>query len=231
MTMHDAHGRRPDTSSAATALSPTPRTTLRRNRARAQADRAALTDVLDAARICHLGVVVQGSPLVVPTAFAYDLDGPDAEGTLYLHGSVAATTLGAPGDVCVSITVLDGLVLARSAFHHSMNYRSAVVRGTPRVVDDEDERAVALDLIVNKLVPGRTDVVRANTRKELSATRVVALPLYEASVKARSGGPNDDEGDIDAGGVWAGVLPLTTQVGVPVPAADLDQIGAASSPM
>jgi hypothetical protein len=112
-----------------------------------------------------------------------------------------------------------------------MNYRSAVVRGTPRVVDDEGERAVALDLIVNKLVPGRTDVVRANTRKELAATRVVALPLYEASVKARSGGPNDDEGDIAAGGVWAGVLPLTTQVGEPVPAPDLDEIGAASPPM
>lgn len=211
-------------------LSPTARTTLRRNRVRAQLGRSELVDVLAAARLCHLGVIVDGAPLVVPTAFAYDLDGPDREGTLYLHGSVAATTLGVVGEVCVTVTVLDGLVLARSAFHHSMNYRSAVVRGTPRVVEDEEERAVALDLIVNKLVPGRTEVVRANTRKELAATRVVAVPLYEASVKARTGGPVDDDVDVVAGGVWAGVLPISEHLGAAVPAPDLDRAGANAGP-
>ncbi|MGN7132311.1 pyridoxamine 5'-phosphate oxidase family protein [Rhodococcoides corynebacterioides] len=215
-----------DLATTATSLSPTERTTLRRNRARAESARSALVDVLGAARICHLGVTVHGAPLVLPTAFAYDLDGPDRDGTLYLHGSVAAASLGAEGDVCVTVTVVDGLVLARSAFHHSMNYRSAVVRGRPRVVVDAAERDAALALIVDKVVPARSAVLRPNTRKELSATRVVAVPLYEASVKTRAGGPVDDDVDIAAGGVWAGVLPVTEHIGAPVPASDLDPAGA-----
>lgn len=166
--------------------------------------------MLASARVCHLGVVVDGTVRVLPTAFGVDFDGPDVGGTLYLHGSVAARSLvQAPtGDICVTITVVDGLVLARSAFHHSMNYRSAVVLGRPRVVDDNDERARALDAIVDQVVEARSSHLRPNTRKELAATVVLALPLHEASVKSRTGEPADDVSDVEAGGVWAGVVPV-----------------------
>lgn len=206
-------------------LSPTDRTTLRRGKARAAADRVALVDVLDAARVCHLGVVVDGSPRVVPTTYAYDLEGPDRGGTLYLHGSVAARSLHVDGELCVTITVLDALVLARSAFHHSMNYRSAMILGVPRMVDDAAERDHALVSIVDRLVPGRAGSLRKNTRKELTATSVVALPLWEASVKSRSGGPVDDPDDIERGGVWAGLVPLREAVGDAVAVPDLDVQG------
>ncbi|MGA9871908.1 MAG: pyridoxamine 5'-phosphate oxidase family protein [Rhodococcus sp. (in: high G+C Gram-positive bacteria)] len=205
-------------------LSPTPRSTIRRGRRRAQTDRRGLADVLSVAKLCHLGVNVDGSVRVVPTAFGVDYDGPDRGGTLYLHGSVAARSLvQAPGtEICVTVTVLDGLVLARSAFNHSMNYRSAVVLGTPRVVTSEDERVRALDAIVDQVVEGRSEHLRPHTAKELAATVVLALPLYEASVKARYGDPSDDAGDIDAGGVWAGVVPVRRVLGKPIPTSDLD---------
>lgn len=201
-----------------TDLSPTPRTRVIRNRERAATDRAALYDVLDDGLIAHLGVVVDDTPRVLPTAFAYDPDGPDRDGTLYFHGSVAARSLVTAPElsVCVTITLVDGLVLARSGFHHSMNYRSAVIIGRPRPVDDAAERDRALDLIVNRLVPGRAATLRPHTRKDLAATTVLALPLHEASVKARAGGPKDDQADIDAGDTWAGVVPLTTVRGAPV---------------
>ena len=136
-------------------------------------------------------------------------------------GTAQRTILSTPDEVSVStevegtstVTVVDGLVLARSAFHHSMNYRSAVIVGRPRRVEDEDERARALDAIVDQVVPGRSTHLRAHTRKELAATSVLALPLYEASVKARTGGPIDDEADIAAGDVWAGVIPTGEYVG------------------
>jgi len=190
-------------------LSPTPRTTLNRRRDRASADRQDLYAVLDAAIICHFGVLIDGAPMVLPTAFGYDPDGPDVGGTLYLHGSVASQSLlAAPqADVCVSFTVLDGLVLARSAFHHSMNYRSAVVIGRARGLDDPDEKAHSLNLIVDHAVPGRAATMRPHTRKELAATSVLALALAEASVKVRSGDPIDDQADLDNGG-WAGVIGL-----------------------
>ncbi len=190
-------------------LSSTPRTTVNRGQARARADRQDLYDVLDAALICHLGVLVDGVPMVLPTAFGIDLDGPDEGGTLYLHGSVASRSLRAAPelDICVTLTVLDGLVLARSAFHHSMNYRSALVIGRPRAVDDAGERLRALNLIVDHVVPGRAATLRPHTRKELAATVVIALGLAEASVKVRSGDPVDDESDIANGG-WAGVMGL-----------------------
>lgn len=202
-------------------LSSTPRTSVNRHRDRASNDRRDLFRVLDAALICHLGVLVDGAPMVLPTAFGFDPDGLDEGGTLYLHGSVASQSLrSAPQQsICVSVTVLDGLVLARSAFHHSMNYRSAVVYGVPRVVDDPDEKARALDLVVDHTVPGRAATMRAHSRKELAATTVLALGLSEASVKARSGGPVDDEADI-ADGCWAGVLPLRLAAGQPIAAAD-----------
>lgn len=165
--------------------------------------------VLDSALICHLGVNVNGHTRVVPTVFATDPTGPDEGGTLYVHGSVAATSLRAAPeqDVCVTCTHLDGLVLARSAFHHSMNYRSAVIIGRGRLVRDDAEKQRALDLIVDHVVPGRSGTLRASTRKELAATAVIAVPLHEASVKTRAGDPVDDEADV-AAGVWAGVLPL-----------------------
>ncbi|MBA2774697.1 MAG: pyridoxamine 5'-phosphate oxidase family protein [Nocardioidaceae bacterium] len=203
------------------ALSPTPRTRLRRHPDRTQHDRAALLDVLDQGLICHLGVVIDGAPVVLPTVYAVDVDGPDRDGTLYLHGSVASRSLatGQAGDICVTVTHVDGLVLARSGFHHSMNYRSAVILGRGRLVDDPDERAHALDLVVDHVVPGRASTLRDHTRKELAATAVVALPLHEASVKQRSGGPIDDDEDV-AAAVWAGVLPLRVVAGEVTTAAD-----------
>jgi nitroimidazol reductase NimA-like FMN-containing flavoprotein (pyridoxamine 5'-phosphate oxidase superfamily) len=150
-----------------------------------------------------------GHPVVLPTAYGVDLAGPDEGGTLYLHGSVAAGWLAAAlaGDVCVTVTELDGLVAARSGFHHSMNYRSAVVIGTPRRVEDPAERRHALDLVVDQMIPGRSATLRAHTRKELAATAVLALPLAEASMKQRAGDPVDEPADVEAG-VWAGVIPL-----------------------
>lgn len=193
---------------ASARLSPTPRSTVVRGRVRAADDRAALYDVLDSALVCHLGVDV-GHPLVVPTAFGWDPAGPDRDGTLYVHGSVASRTVTAAqgATICVTLTVVDGLVAARSAFHHSMNYRSAVVLGVGRLVEDPAEKAHALDLVVDHMVPGRAATLRASTRKELSATSVVAVSLHEASVKTRAGGPVDDAIDVEPG-TWAGHVPV-----------------------
>ena len=178
--------------------------------------------MLASAIICHLAVVVDGVPLALPTVYGVDPSGPDEGGTVYVHGSVASRSLvQAPDqDVSVTWTVLDGLVLARSGFDHSMNYRSAVVIGRPRVVTDPDERAHALDLIVEQVVPGRAATLRRPTRKELAATTVLALPLHEASVKARTGDPDDEPEDVAAGGVWAGVVPLALKAGQVITSAD-----------
>ncbi|MGG7100061.1 pyridoxamine 5'-phosphate oxidase family protein [Rhodococcus sp. 24CO] len=203
-------------------LSPTARTTHKRARHHGVTDRAALFDVLRSAKLCHLGVSTDGVPLVLPTAYGFDPDGPDQGGTLYLHGSVASRSLAPDGEICVTVTVLDGLVLARSGFHHSMNYRSAVILGRPRIVTDPDERLSALNLIVDQVVPDRSGHLRASTRKELAATVVLALPLFEASVKARTGGPGDDDADIGVEKVWAGVIPASVQFGEPIRAEDLD---------
>lgn len=199
------------------SLSPTARTRLARNRERGATERAALHDLLEAGLIAHLGVLFDGVPRVLPTAYAHDVDGPDDEGTLYIHGSVASKSLtDAPTQtVCVTITLVDGLVLARSGFHHSMNYRSAVILGQPRQVDDASERDHALDLIVDHLAPGRSKTLRAHTRKELVATTVLALPLREASVKSRTGGVNDEPFDVEAGDIWAGVVPMAMAYGAP----------------
>ncbi len=202
-------------------LSPTARTTVTRHRERASDDRSDLFAVLDEALVCHVGLVRDGEPVVLPTIFGVDPDGPDDGGTLYLHGSVAAPWLRqSPGaTLCVTFTLVDALVLARAAFSHSMNYRSAVVMGAARLVEDDGERDHALHLIVDHVVPGRSATLRANTRKELAATVVIAVPLAEASVKARTGGPADDPEDV-ATGTWAGVLPLSVAAGVIEPAQD-----------
>jgi uncharacterized protein len=209
-------------------LSPTPRTTVGRGRNRMVEDRAALHALLADALVAHVGVAVSrdgaSHPLVLPTAYGVDLGGPDEGGTLYLHGAVAAGWLRASTDatVCVTITELDGLVAGRSAFHHSMNYRSAVVIGTARVVDDPVERQHALDLIVDHMIPGRSATLRASTRKELAATAVLAVPLLEASMKARAGGPVDEPEDVEAG-IWGGHIPLRRVADAPV--ADPDSAG------
>ena len=189
-------------------LSTTDRTTLGRLRERGRTDRAALHDVLDAGLICHLGVVIDGTPVVLPTGY-----GRIGE-TLYLHGSSANRSLAAAdgAEVCVTVTLLDGLVCARSVFHNSMNYRSAVIYGTARLVTDAEERRCAVQAISDHLIPGRWDNSRQPSRKEMAATSVLALPLDEASVKARAGWPKDDDEDYDLD-YWAGLLPITMTVG------------------
>src|ERR1700685_1644043 len=169
--------------SADITLSPTERTRLHRLRERGRSDRAELYAVLDAGLICHLGVIINGSPVVLPTGYGRAGD------TLYLHGSSAnRSLLAAHGqDACVTVTHLDGLVCARAVFHHSMNYRSAMIYGTGQIVRDEDERMTALRVIVDNMIPGRWDAARAPNRKEMAATAVLALPLAEASVKIRTG--------------------------------------------
>jgi nitroimidazol reductase NimA-like FMN-containing flavoprotein (pyridoxamine 5'-phosphate oxidase superfamily) len=199
-------------STEAEPLSVTGRTRLRRHKERGRTDRADLYAVLDAGLICHLGVVVDGAPRVLPTTYARDGE------TLYLHGSSANAGFGA-GDgheVCVTVTHFDGLVLARSVFSHSVNYRSAMVLGTAVVVRDDAERRHALRAIVEHLVPGQWDAARTPTAKEMAATSVLALPLAEASVKVRTGPPADEDADLDLD-VWAGVLPATVSFGAPVP--------------
>lgn len=197
-------------------LSATGRTTLRRHRERGKTGRADLYAVLDTGLICHLGVVVNGSPRVLPTTYGRAGD------TLYLHGSSAnAGFLAADGaEICVTVTHLDGLVLARSVFSHSVNYRSAMVLGTATIVRDDEERMAALRTIVEHLVPGQWATARNPTPREMAATSVLALPLDEASVKVREGGPADDPADLDRD-VWAGVLPAVMTFGSPEPAMDL----------
>ncbi|GCD92354.1 pyridoxamine 5'-phosphate oxidase family protein [Nocardioides sp. LS1] len=205
-----------------TQLSPTPRTTVTRGRSRAVLDRDALHAVLAEGLVAHLGLATPGGhPLVLPSAYAVDPSGPDAGGTLYVHGSVAAGWVRAAADatVCVTVTLLDGLVAGRSAFHHSMNYRSAVVIGTARVVEEAVEKERALGLVVDHMIPGRSATLRAHTRKELAATAVIAVPLEEASLKIRGGGPVDEPDDVEAG-AWGGHVPLRLVAGDPVPDAD-----------
>jgi uncharacterized protein len=193
-------------------LSATPRTRLRRLREQGRTQRSELLEVLRAGFIAHLGVVVDGSPMVVPTSYGFD------ERTLYLHGSVASRSLQADAaqQACVTITLVDGLVLARSVFEHAVNYRSAMIYGAPRLVTDPDEKLHGLLLLSEHLAPGQWDYARQPSRKELAQTVLLALPLDEASVKIRTGGPDDGDSP-DAGlGLWAGELPLISTWGDPV---------------
>jgi len=199
------------------SLSPTDRTKLGRLKEKGRTDRQELHDLLHTALVAHIGVDAGTHPVVLPTVFAVDLDGPDRGGTLYVHGSVAARWLVAARSsiVCVTVTEVDGMVLARSGFEHSMNYRTAVIIGEARVVDDLDERLHALDLMVDHMVPGRAATIRRPTRKELAATQVLAVPLWEASLKVRAGGPDDEAADI-ADNPWGGHLPFYRVAGAPV---------------
>jgi nitroimidazol reductase NimA-like FMN-containing flavoprotein (pyridoxamine 5'-phosphate oxidase superfamily) len=199
-----------------TALSSTPRSTPTRLRERARADRTDLYAVLDAGLVCHVGLVRDGAPVVLPTGYGR------VDDVLYVHGSTGAGWLrvldGAP--VCVTVTHVDGVVYARSAFHHSMNYRSAVVHAAARLVTDPDERLAALRAVTEHLAPGSWDYTRRPTAKEMVATGVFAVDLAEAAVKVRTGPPGDDEEDI-ATGLWAGVLPVRTSFGEPLTAPDV----------
>lgn len=193
-------------------LSTTPRTTLGREKHRGSTDRNDLYEVLDSGLICHLGVVLNGHPMVVPTGYGRIGD------TLYLHGSTGARSLraGQGEQICVTVTHVDGIVLARSVFNHSVNYRSAIIYGEARLVTDEEERTAGLRALTEQLAPGQWDYARRPTRKELAATAVLALSLEEASVKLRQGPPNDEEEDY-ALPIWAGVLPLVSSWAAPVP--------------
>jgi nitroimidazol reductase NimA-like FMN-containing flavoprotein (pyridoxamine 5'-phosphate oxidase superfamily) len=194
------------------AFTPTPRTQVKRLPKRGAYDRETVFKILDQAFVCHVGFVVDGQPYVIPTNF-----GRNGE-TLYLHGSAASRmlrTLSEGVPVCVTVTLTDGLVLARSAFHHSVNYRSVVVLGTARLVENPKEKMEVLRLFTEHIMKGRWDEIRWPTEQEMKATTVLALPLEEVSAKVRTGGPVDDEEDY-ALPVWAGVLPLRVVPAEPV---------------
>ncbi|MDQ3946751.1 MAG: pyridoxamine 5'-phosphate oxidase family protein [Actinomycetota bacterium] len=192
---------------------PTARTTVRRHPERGEYEQAAVEAILDEGLVAHVGVAVDGQPFVLPMVYAR------VDGHLYLHGSAASRllrTLGAGAPVCVTVTLLDGIVLARSAFHHSMNYRSVVILGRAVAVTDTAERERALAAMVDHAVPGRSEEVRAPDRRELAATLVVRVALDEVSAKVRHGPPIDDPADLEIP-VWAGVLPLRLVAGDPSP--------------
>ncbi len=194
------------------AGAPTDRTRVRRLSERGRYDRATVDAILDEGFVCHLGFTAAHGPVVLPTAYARVGD------QLYLHGAranAALGTLSSGSAVCVTVTLVDGLVLARSAFHHSINYRSVVVFGTAREVTDADEKLAALLAVVDHVVPGRSVDARPPTDAELRATRVVAVPLDEASAKVRTGGPKEEPEDLSLD-VWAGEVPVRLVAGSPV---------------
>ncbi|GAA4928644.1 pyridoxamine 5'-phosphate oxidase family protein [Streptomyces coeruleoprunus] len=202
---------------------PTDRTIPTRGRPKASYDRELVHSILDAAYVCHLGFVRDGAPVVLPTLY-----GRVGE-RLYVHGSTGSRPLRMAGErredpglpVCLTVTHVDGLVLARSAFHHSVNYRSVVVHGVARQVTDPDEKRTALDALVDHAVPGRSRDSRPANAKELAATAVIRLDLEEVSAKVRTGGVNEEPEDL-ALPHWAGVLPLVSRYGTAIPDKDLD---------
>jgi len=196
-----------------TELQPTPRTTVRRHRDRADYERQTIDAILDEGMICHVAASVDGVPWMVPTAYGRDGD------VLYLHGAAGNHLLkvaGAGGDIVVTVSILDGLVLARSTFNHSLNYRSVVVFGAAEEITEPAAKARALEVIVDHLVPHRSSEARAPTDSELRKTAVLRLPITEASAKIRSGPAVDQDDDV-ALPVWAGVLPLRTVADRPQP--------------
>lgn len=191
---------------------PTSRTTVRRLPKRAAYDRETVYAILDEALVCHVGFSVEGQPFVIPTGYGRSGD------RLYIHGSAASRmlkTIGTGIPVCVTVTLIDGLVLARSAFHHSVNYRSVVILGTARPVEDPVEKMEALRVFTEHMIPGRWAEVREPNGQELKATDVLSIDLTEVSAKIRTGPPLDDEEDM-AIEAWAGVLPLELEPGSPI---------------
>jgi nitroimidazol reductase NimA-like FMN-containing flavoprotein (pyridoxamine 5'-phosphate oxidase superfamily) len=195
-----------------TEIIQTERTRLKRLPKRGSFDREAINSILDEAFICHIGFAVDGQPYVIPTAFGRRDD------VLYIHGSSASRmlrTLTKGVEMCFTVTIVDALVLARSAFHHSINYRSVVVLGNASLVDDLDEKNKALEVITNHIVPERWDEVRVPNDIELKATSVLKLNIEEASAKMRTGPPIDDEEDYELD-IWAGILPVKLVTGTPI---------------
>src|SRR5688572_9093572 len=191
----------------------TERTRVKRLPNRGAYDRETIYAILDAGFICHVGYVMDGQPYVIPTGYARIGD------DLYIHGSSASRmlrNLSQGVDVCVTVTLVDGLVLARSAFHHSVNYRSVVILGKAVLVKDPDEKGKALEAFTEHVIPGRWPEIRWPNDLELKATSVLKLPVDEASAKVRTGGPKDDDEDYEMN-VWAGVVPIGTKVGDPIP--------------
>ena len=197
-----------------------PRTRVTRTPDRAEYDLATIEAILDAAPICHVGAIDErGFPVVIPTLHARIGE------HLYLHGSAAGRTMKAAGrgEICVTATLVDGLVLARSAFHHSINYRSVVIFGTGEAIEDEAGKRDALEAFTEKLIPGRWDDVRLPNRQELKGTAVVRLPINESSAKIRTGGPVDEPEDYGLP-VWAGTVPLRVIAGAPAADEALDGV-------
>jgi nitroimidazol reductase NimA-like FMN-containing flavoprotein (pyridoxamine 5'-phosphate oxidase superfamily) len=192
---------------------PSARTTVKRHPERGAYDREVIDAILDEALICHVGFAIDGQPFVIPTIHARDGD------VLYIHGSPGSRmlrTLGNGIDACVTVTLLDGLVLARSVYNHSMNYRSVVVLGRAHEVTEHDEKLRAMQCVVEHILPGRWEDARRPSEKEIKATAILALSLDEASAKIRTGPPTDDEEDLELP-VWAGVIPLALQPAAAVP--------------
>jgi nitroimidazol reductase NimA-like FMN-containing flavoprotein (pyridoxamine 5'-phosphate oxidase superfamily) len=195
------------------ATPPSPRTTVRRLRERGQYDAATIRAILDEGLVCHVGFIVDGQPFVIPMGYGRDGD------HLILHGSVASRmlrALAAGSPACVTVTLLDGLVLARSVFHHSMNYRSVVILGHPELIEGKEEKLAALERLTEHLAPGRWAEARLPNDRELALTQVLRMSLEESSAKIRTGPPKDDEEDY-ALPIWAGVLPLAQVAGTPQP--------------
>jgi uncharacterized protein len=193
-------------------FSPTPNSRIKRHPERGSYDRDAVYAILDAGLVCHVGYALGDQPLVTPTIHWRERD------TLYWHGSAASRmleTLAKGVKACVTVTIVDGLVVARSAFTHSMNYRSAMVFGTAHLVEDRAEKLAALEYLIDRLYPGRWAELRPPHEKEIKATSVIAMPIVEASAKIRSGPPLDYDADMGAP-VWAGVIPLALTPGAPV---------------
>lgn len=193
-------------------ISQTTRTTLRRLPKRGSYDTEQIHSILDEGFICHVGFVVDGQPFVIPTGYGRHGD------LLYIHGSQASRmlrTLKDGVDVCITVTLVDGLVLARSAFHHSINYRSVVIFGNAKLIEGDQQKLEALRILSDHVIDGRWHDVRLPTQQELNATTVLYLPLAEASAKIRTGPPIDDEEDYQLP-IWAGVLPLELKAGTPI---------------
>lgn len=200
-----------------TTFTRTERTRVKRLADRGKYDPETVFSILDEGFVCHVGFVVDGQPYVIPTGYARAGD------KLYIHGSAASRmlrTLAGGVQVCVTVTLVDGIVVARSAFHSSMNYRSVVILGRATLITDPDEKEKAFEAIVEHIIPGRWAEVRRPTEPEMKQTAVLALPLEEVSAKVRTGGPKDDEEDY-ALPIWAGVLPLPVVPGAPIPDARL----------
>jgi hypothetical protein len=200
------------------AITPTARTRVKRLPKRASYDREAINSILDTALVCHVGFAVDGQPYVIPTLHVRIDD------RLYIHGSAASRMLGAAADgtpIAVTVTLIDGLVLARSAFHHSVNYRSVVILGAATMVADPAEKFAVMKGLIDHVAPGRWDHIRHPNEKEIAATSVLSIPIVEASAKLRGGDPLDDESDY-ALPIWAGQIPFAMQTLTPVADARVD---------